>query len=430
MVQSSKLSNGIEILWDHRPWSKSISIVIGISVGSRHGAIAGEIYAAMQSLLQGTQHHTASEIYDQIEGVGGTLNISVERDLTLVRCHIPVGHVELGLKVLHELFSAYTLSTTSLQAIKNKMVARILARENNGMQKTIRIAYETCFSNSSFGLPILGSKESVNQIRLPQIEAILTRALSPPNLIMTIVGNYDPTTTQTLCAETFGTLASTERDPWEPDPLTLLPLSSSLTTPAISMAPDEKTQGHVILGIHSVSVTHPDYLSLVLLSHLLGGTMSSRLFTEIREIRGLAYTTFSNIVGLQDTGYMILYAGVRPDGLAESLQVFQDQLSVLTKDVVPIPELEQNRTHLLGQLRLAYELTDRASNWLIIQRIRRGRQYSIEDIKRDLAQVTAQDILRVSKTLVTTNRCNLTIVGAIPSDFMESKQVDQLQGGK
>ncbi len=416
MLREFTLPNGVMILFDDRPWAQSTAITVGVSVGSRHSNIAGLVYAAMQMLLQGTLHHTAAEIFTQIEGVGGKLNLSVERDLTLLRCHMPKGEISTAIRILHEMITSPSFTNAGFQAIKNKLLAQILARENNGMQKSLRIAHESCFGNTAFGSSILGDPTQVHQLRLKDLEATLKKALDPLNLVISVVGGFNSTSLLDELTSTFGRLAKTTQNPWL---FESVPLSTSKVDQNVNMKiePDEKTQAHIALGLRSYKITDEHLPALIVATHLLGGTMSSRLFTEIREVRGLAYTTFSEVSSYRDTGYAFLYAGVRPDGVSEAVRVFGEQLKKLATVQIAKTELNQTRAHILGQLRLAYESPAYAANWLARQEIKRGVHFTSTHLIEQIKTVTPSNILEACRESLDFHRSYLALVGAIDPNF-------------
>ncbi|MHA2059638.1 MAG: M16 family metallopeptidase [Candidatus Ranarchaeia archaeon] len=414
MLQQLSLPNGILVILDHRPWAKSVAISIGVQMGSRHRIEPGLTYASMQMLLQGTKDHSAAEIFTKIEGVGGTLGVTVDRDLTLIQSRVPKNAVATGLQTLYEIISSPAFSKEGFKAIQNKMTAQILARENNGMQKGLRIAFESAYSNTSLGNPILGYRSSISKFELEVGKEAVESALDPKNLVISVVGAFDQTLLASLLNQTFLKLSSRNLTSEKITDAALSSVPQNTQKPlAVSIENDEKTQAHIVLGLHTFPILDKRLPALLMASHVLGATMSSRLFTEIREIRGLAYTTYSTISSYQDTGYAILYAGVRPDGIVEALSVFNEELEKLSKVKIPKEEFNQNRSHILGQIRLAHESPAYTANWLVIQRLRRGALTDPKEIRQQIENVTQADILKVCQQLFLTHPRNITIVGAV-----------------
>jgi predicted Zn-dependent peptidase len=414
MLQQISLPNGISVILDHRPWAKSVAISIGVQMGSRHRTEPGLTYASMQMLLQGTKDHSAAEIFTKIEGVGGTLGVTVDRDLTLIQSRVPKDAIPTGLQTLYEIISSPAFSKEAFKAIQNKMTAQILARENNGMQKSLRIAFESAYPNNSLGNPILGYPSSISKFELEVSKEAIERALDPQNLVISVVGAFDQTFLASLLNQTFLKLPSrnvTSEKIADEDLISIL--QSNQKPLAVSIENDEKTQAHIVLGIHTFPVLDERLPALLMASHVLGATMSSRLFTEIREIRGLAYTTYSTTSSYQDTGYAILYAGVRPDGIVETLSVFNDELEKISKVKIPKKEFNQNRSHILGQIRLAHESPAYTANWLVIQRLRRGVLTDPREIRQQIEDLTQEDVLNVCQQLFLTHPRMITIVGAV-----------------
>ncbi|MHA2406941.1 MAG: M16 family metallopeptidase [Candidatus Ranarchaeia archaeon] len=418
MLHEISLPNGISVILDNRPWAKSVAISIGVRVGSRHGKEPGLIHASMQMLLQGTMDHTAAEIFTRIEGVGGTLGVTVNRDLTLIQTRVPKKAIDTGLKILYEIISSPAFSADAFRAIQNKMIAQILARENNGMQKSLRIAFESTYPNNPLGDPILGYPSSISDFELKTSKSTLESALDPRNLVIAVVGAFERNHLSTLLNQTFKKLKQHKSySEQKTDRISHSPFQKQKEPLEISIESDEKTQAHIVLGIRAFPILDERLPALLLASHILGATMSSRLFTEIREIRGLAYTTYSTVSSYNDTGYAILYAGVRPDGISETISVFNGELEKIGMTKVPKEEFVQNRSHILGQIRLAHESPSFTANWLVINNIRRGCLTDPKEIRRQIENVTQEDILNVCKQIFLIHPRNITVVGAVDPTF-------------
>jgi predicted Zn-dependent peptidase len=185
----------------------------------------------------------------------------------------------------------------------------------------------------------------------------------------------------------------------------------------LTIESDEKTQAHIILGFESFPISDERLPAFLIANHILGSTMSSRLFTEIREVRGLAYTTYSTNSSLRNTGYTFLYAGVQPNGVLETLSVFNNELEKISNVKVPKDEFDQNRSHILGQIRLSHESTSFSANWLAIQRIRRGTLTAPQDIMQQIQNVSQDDILNASQKIFHNPKRNIVIVGAVDPKF-------------
>ncbi|MHA1712826.1 MAG: M16 family metallopeptidase [Candidatus Ranarchaeia archaeon] len=417
MLHAFSLENGIQCICESKPWAKSVALSLGLGMGARHGQKPGLVYLAMQMLLHGTRLHTATEIFEQIEGVGGTISVTVNRDLTLIRCHIPAPYVNIGVKTLHELVASPLLKESAFEAVKNKMVAQILARENNGFLKTVTVAYESSYPHTAFGAPILGDLKNMPSINFHEAKEALERALDPSNLVISSVGAFSLDKYQALIRKTFGDI-SASNTAWRPRPWNRKDLSvKEKSFPGYIVASDKKAQAHIGVSFRVVPISDPDFPVLLLTNHLLTGSTSSRLYHEIREKRGLAYTVYGMARGYADTGFWILYAGIHPQGVTEALHIFADQINDLRDKLVPASEFNYAKAHLEGQLRLAFELPSPTADWLAIQQIRRKRPFYFQDLMEQLLEVKPSDIKNVSRNMLRHRNCNIVLVGAVSPDF-------------
>lgn len=251
------------------------------------------------------------------------------------------------------------------------------------------------------GQPILGTPESVEALTSDALRAYFDATYTAGNLLIVAVGNVEHNYLRELLLPTFGKL------PAMPSPA---PDTPPAVVPHVQIRPKELEQTHVCLGTNSYHQSHDDRYAAYVLNTMLGGSMSSRLFQNVREKRGLAYSVFSNLSAYRDAGSLTVYAGCANDAVKELLEVVVQELRGMKKDL-PEEELRRAKDHLKGSLMLSLESTSSRMSNLARQEIYFDRQFSLDETLEGIEQVSADDVMRVSHDLFANGSVGATVLG-------------------
>jgi len=254
------------------------------------------------------------------------------------------------------------------------------------------------------GRPILGTKETVESFTSDSLRDYFRSAYTAPNLIVSAVGNLEHDRVRELVAEKFGSLVAPDAPVVDRAPR---------VSPKILVRNKELEQSHLCLGVSSYPQSHDDRYASYILNTLVGGSMSSRLFQNVREKRGLAYAVFSGLSAYRDAGSFTVYAGCANEAVGEVIDLVVEELRGVKTAPVPDAELQRSKDHLKGSLMLSLENTASRMSHLARQEIYFDRQFGLDDTLAGIERVTADDVQRVAVDLFTNGSMSATVLGNV-----------------
>jgi predicted Zn-dependent peptidase len=265
------------------------------------------------------------------------------------------------------------------------------------------------------GRPILGTRETVESFTSESLRSYFRNAYTPRNLIVSAVGNLQHDHVRKLVEERFGHLAPSGLAASEEPPVVV---------PKVLIRNKELEQSHVCLGTSSYPQDHDDRYASYVLNTLLGGSMSSRLFQNVREKRGLAYAVFSGLSAYRDAGSFTIYAGCANEAVSEVVDLVVDELRTIKQTPVPAPELQRAKDHLKGSLMLSLENTASRMSHVARQEIYFERQVSLDETLEGVERVTAEDIQRVAVDLFRNGELSATVLGNVNGLHISRDRLD------
>jgi predicted Zn-dependent peptidase len=263
---------------------------------------------------------------------------------------------------------------------------------------------ESFWEGHPLGRPILGTKDTVESLSQNGLRSYFRNTYTAPNLIVAAVGNVDHERVRELVAKAFGNLPANADEIAEAPPRVV---------PRIIIRNKELEQSHVCLGTRGYRQDHADRYSSYVLNTILGGSMSSRLFQNVREKRGLAYAVFSGLSAYRDAGSMTIYAGCANDAVSELIDVVIVELRRMRDEPLPASELQRAKDHLKGSLMLNLESTSSRMSHLARQEIYFDRQFGLDETLDGIERVTVEDVLRVARDLFAADALAATVLGAV-----------------
>ena len=263
---------------------------------------------------------------------------------------------------------------------------------------------ESFWVGHPLGRPILGTKETVESLTQDGLRKYFSTTYTAPNLIIAAVGNIEHEKVRELVAKAFGDLPSTTD---------VIADAPPRVVPQVIIRNKELEQSHVCLGTRGYRQDHADRYSSYVLNTVLGGSMSSRLFQNVREKRGLAYAVFSGLSAYRDAGSMTIYAGCANDAVSELIDVVIVELRKMRDESLPGSELQRAKDHLKGSLMLNLESTSSRMSHLARQEIYFDRQFGLDETLDGIERVTVGDVQRVARDLFAADALAATVLGAV-----------------
>ena len=405
------LPGGAKLVTVTMPERLSSSEVLMFGAGSRFedDRLAGVSHFIEHLYFKGTQKRPSSkEIANAIEGVGGFINASTDRELTVYWTRVPSVHTDLGLDVLFDLVSNSKLDPADIERERAVILEELKSYQDQPQEHVVNLFEELMWPGHPLGRDIAGTLESVSRLTRDEILEYANAHYRLPNLVIGHAGPLD----DAHLLEVVGTRLT-------------LPAESNGLAPALVPAPLDRAhvllrrqsteQAHICLGVRAWSYLHPDRYAIDLLNTVLGEGMSSRLFLNIRERLGLAYDVHSFTQKHRDTGYVAVYLGVDPKKSVEAVTAVVAELrSMCDIEVLP-DELERAKEFTKGRLRLELETTNGVAFWNTYQELLIGQIRTIDEELAFIDQVTADDIKRVAGEIMR-GPLQMSVIGPFARD--------------
>jgi len=411
LYQKTTLDNGLRIITATMPHTQAVSLSFFIGVGSRYEteAQAGVSHFIEHLLFKGTpKRPTAKEISEAIEGVGGILNGGTDKELTVYWCKVAQSHLPIALDVLADMLLHSKFDPQDIERERQVIIEEINMSKDSPSQQVHILIDELLWLNHPLGCDIAGSKESVAGITRDMMLDYLADQYLPNNTVVAIAGNIQHQEAITAINQALGDWANQRTHSG-------YTAYKEQTVQQLRLESRDTEQVHLCLALPGLSLLHPKRFTLDLLNVILGEGMSSRLFTEIRDRLGLAYSIHSYVDHFFDSGSVTIYAGVEPKNLKAVIEAILEQLYQLT-EIVPEPELSKAKELSKGRLLLRMEDSRNVAGWMGGQEILTGRILSIDQVESIIDAITAEELKQLAQELIVSDRLRLAVVGPVSAE--------------
>ena len=411
MYQKTTLDNGLRLITSVMPHTRSVCVSIFVGTGSRYESDdeAGMSHFIEHVLFKGTEKRpTARAISEAIESVGGILNGGTDKELTVYWAKVPQHHFALALDVLSDLLLRPRFDPEAIERERQVIIEEINMSRDMPSQQANMLIDELIWPDHPLGRDIAGDRESVMGITRDGMLDYLKRQYQPDNTVVSIAGNIQhPEMTGTV-SQMLGSWTSEQPKSgylaYEPGQARRLKIEKRKTE-----------QAHLCLALPGLPLLHPQRFTLDLLNAILGEGMSSRLFTEIRERLGLAYSINSYVEHYLDSGAVTVYAGVEPKKLATAIRAILEQLEGL-KTPVAEAELTKAKEFAKGRLLLRLEDSRSVAGWLGGQEILTERILNPDQLISIIEAITAEELAELAQKLITDTGLRLAVVGPVAKE--------------
>ena len=405
-IVTDVLDNGLRILTEQMTQVRSVSIGVWLTRGSRHETAerGGIAHFVEHMLFKGTATRSAEDIAQAIDSIGGQLDAFTAKEYASYYIKVIDEHLPLALDVLSDIVRNPAFASDDVEREKKVVVEEIKMVEDTPDDLVHELFTQGFWEDHPLGRPILGTRETVESFTAELLQDYFRNAYAPENLIVSAVGNLDHARLRDLVAQKFGDLAAVGASAHEQAPVVF---------PKILIRNKELEQSHICLGASSYRQDHEDRYATYVLNTLLGGSMSSRLFQNVREKRGLAYAVFSGLSAYRDAGSFTIYAGCSNEAVGEVVDLVVEELRGVKRAAVPAAELQRAKDHLKGSLMLSLENTASRMSHLALQAIYFDRLLDLDDTLEGVDRVTADDVQRVAADLFRSGSLSLTVLGNV-----------------
>jgi predicted Zn-dependent peptidase len=405
-IDRDVIGNGIRLLTERMTQVRSVSIGVWLTRGSRHEAAerGGIAHFVEHMLFKGTSTRTAEDIAQAIDSIGGQLDAFTAKEYASYYIKVLDEHLPLAIDILSDIVMNPAFGPEDIEREKKVVVEEIKMVEDTPDDLVHELFTQGFWQDHPLGRPILGTRETVESFNIDLLRQYFRNAYAAPNLIVSAVGNLEHERVRELVENRFGSVPKTGEIVQELAPT---------VAPKILVRNKELEQSHLCLGASSYPQNHDDRYSSYVLNTLLGGSMSSRLFQNVREKRGLAYAVFSGLSAYRDAGSFTIYAGCSNEAVGEVIDLVVEELRGVKQAAVPDSELQRAKDHLKGSLMLSLENTASRMSHLARQEIYFDRQFGLDETLQGIERVTAADVQRVASDLFKNGSLAATVLGNV-----------------
>jgi len=419
LVRHTVLPGGLRIVTEAVPTVRSVTVGIWVGVGSRDEspALAGASHYLEHLLFKGTRRRDALAISAAIDAVGGEMNAFTSKEYTCFYARVLDTDLPLAVDVVCDLVTSSVIRGSDVDAERGVILEEIAMHEDDPTDMVHDQFAQVLFGDTPLARPVLGTVESIETIRRTAINGYYRRRYRPQDMVVAVAGNIDHATVVRLVKSAFASAGMLDRDA---DPTPVRTGGRGTATRRhhagdVRVVRRPSEQANVVLGAPGVARTDDRRFALGVLNAALGGGMSSRLFQEVREKRGLAYSVYSYHAQYADTGLFGVYAGCVPRKVDEVLAICRDQVDKVAASGITLEELERGKGQLRGSLVLGLEDTGSRMSRIGKAELVYGELLSVDDMLARIDAVTIDDVAAVSSDLLTV-RPTLAVVGPFDED--------------
>ncbi len=401
-VSRSDLPGGLRVLTEEVPGVRSVALGIWLGVGARDEAPdeAGAAHYLEHLLFKGTAKRTAAGIAEEFDAVGGDLNAFTAKEHTCYYAQVLDTDLPLAVDVLTDVVTRATMNPADVEVERSVVLEEIAMRDDDPEDLVGELFDEVMFAGHPLALPVLGTEESIRGMRRDTLQTFWRDRYATPAMVVAVAGNVRHQHVVDLVGEA---LTDAMGRAGSADPVTPRGAVSAVpvvTEPRLVLSAEDSEQVHLLLGVPAPHRHDPRRTALSVLNTALGGGPSSRLFQQVREQRGLAYSVYSAVSGFSDAGALSVYTGCAPERLDETVAVVRAVLAEVAAHGLTEVEIVRAQGNLRGGLVLGLEDTPSRMNRLGRSEIDHGRQRSIADSLDRIAAVTVDEVNRLARELL------------------------------
>ena len=405
MYQRSVLDNKLRVLTSTMAHTQSVSMVICVGAGSRYESdeLAGVSHFIEHLPFKGTENWpTARAVSEAIEGVGGIMNASTDREMTVFWVKVAELHFKTAFAVLMDMVLHSRLDPEEVEKEREVIQEELRMTYDQPSYRVDLLIDEAMWPDQAMGRDVGGTLETVADIQQKDIHDYMTQQYNPANTVIAVAGNVTHDEIVDMLVETTQDWKPLKSLGWEP-----------VTSPSGSLVKIERRrsdQTHLCLGVPGLSMADPDRYAFNLMNTILGDGMSSRLFLNLREEQGLAYDVSSSTSSYRDTGALVVYCGVEPQKTNDAVKTIVSEFHSMHEEPSE-QELNKAREYSKGTLLLRMEDTRAVASWLGGQELLQNQVRTPDEIVSLLDAVQPSDIARVAQSVLDDEQMRLAVVG-------------------
>ena len=418
----AKLPNGVQVVVAPLKERRSASLGIWIHAGGRDETkkTNGTAHFLEHLVFKGTPNRSAKQIKEAIEGIGGSLNAFTSEEYTCFLSKTSDRYLSRAFDVLSDMVLNASLDTKDIEKERTVIMEEVKMTQDHPSELVEEVFSELIWPDHALGRPLAGTLDSVRALTRQDLVDFKDKFYSSGRITIAASGAV---TLKELVSLTNGVFLKNKKLEKKQKDL----FRSRQAGHRLKVLPKKTEQTHLVLGVHAPAKEHPDQYALDILSVILGGNMSSRLFNEVREEKGLAYDISSYVRRYNDTGAFMVSAGVDNHKAKEALGTIVTELKKIVKEPPPEEELDRAKEFYIGQMELGLESTMNHMLWVGESMLSLGRCKTPDEVIKHVTRIKPADIRRIAKSIFKAENCNLAVVGPSVKE-LQSGFLRQLAG--
>ena len=415
MYHKTVLPNGLRSMIVDMPHMESVALGVWIGAGGRYENTqnTGISHYLEHMVFKGTRTRSTRDIKESIEGKGGSLNGFTDHETTCYYVKVPKKFIELGLDILSDMALNPKIAVKDLEMERGVIYEEIKMYKDRPDHYVHQLLAELLWPKHALGMPLVGTEETLAKMEKANLEAYRERFYTPSNMVVCVCGQVEE--------DSFTALVKKHFSRQEKKPLPgFKKYNAKQKKPRFNFYEKDTEQTHLSMGFHNISRFHPDKYTSKLLHIILGGNMSSRLFHEIREKRGLAYDISTSTRHYSDTGVFMIGAGIDHKKVPRTLEIISKELKKIKRLPVTEGELRRAKDFYKGQLSMGLEDTLSRMLWTGEKMISKEINYNIDEIIDSISMVTADMIRDLARKIFKEGNMNVAIISPMDKNELKS----------
>jgi len=406
-IERAVLPNGVRVITERMAHVRSVTVGIWIGTGSREEQPeqSGLTHFIEHMVFKGTKNRSAEQIARSVDSIGGGLDAFTSKELVSYNVKVLDEHLPEAFDVVADLVRNPLFAVEDIEKEKGVILEELKMEVDNPEYLIHEIFSSSFWKGHALGRPILGTKKTIRAFDRDKVEEYYNQFYVPSNILITAAGNLEPKTLVKLAQDHFADLKPRKRRAPEAPPRPHAPL--------VFRNKNSLEQVHLYLGVPSISMPHKSRFAAYILNAILGGGMSSRLFQNIREKQGLAYSVYSELTMYRDAGCMLIYAGTSQKSAGKVIESVVKELGAIATHKVTREEMRRAKDHLKGSYVLGLESTSSRMGNLARQELYFKRFYSLDEMLERIEAVTHEEVLTLAQQFFDPKQMAIAMLGRL-----------------
>lgn len=401
------LKNGLRVIIAPMKETETATVFIMTGVGSRYETRAenGLAHFLEHMFFKGTEKRpNAIDISKELDGLGAEYNAYTGKDRTAYYAKVEARHWDTALDIVSDLFLNAKIAQEEIDREKGAVLQELNMYEDMPPRHINDLWERHLYGDHPLGWEIIGTKDNLHRFKRADFMKYLERGYVAENVVVGVAGKVDPKVVLAAIKKQFAKVRTGKKP-------TFKTTKDKQSKPEIFIQKKKTDQTHLLIGVRAYPKMHPDRYALAVLATVLGGGMSSRLWSAVRERRGLAYRVTTDVEMYPDVGYLATQSGVEHKNLEQTITVILDEYRKMANEKVSAEEMKKAKDHIKGQMALAFEGSDDIVEYLVTQETLLGKIVLPKEKAKEIDKVTADDVFRVAKDIFQNKKLNLTVIG-------------------